>query len=372
MYTIVQKGQVSMTKPTESNVYPGYFHVQGFSHYVISSSGDMINTITGHHIASRKNNSGYYVFPSVRNDHGVKRQLSRARAMCLAFKPNAAANFLQVDHVNCIHDDDRISNLEWVTPKENCQLASKNGLYCGPKEVVVRNYATKKETIYPSMAAAARAFNMSIDAMQYRLEMNDGRVYPEGNQYQFKDKLTNWTEAEDLEFSIEKFGTCKRVLVRDLKTGEIHEFDKARDAAKFLQYSESFLSTYLSEGSQRVLKGFFVAKRRTDDTPWREVLDPLKEFIHENPQSVIIVIHKDSGRKFMYLSQIGCAKSMKLLPSTLNYRLKFGKPNEVYPDGYIYRYYSETEDGSTTSDLSRRLMTMSSSEMPFTRAYQIG
>lgn len=356
----------------ESTLYPGHFHIPGFSHYVISESGHMINIDTGHVIKPHRNNSGYYVFPSVRNDHGVKRQLSRARALCMAFKPTATPNFLQVDHVNCIHDDDRLCNLEWVTPKENCQRASKNGLYRGPKEVIARNYKTKEEVIYPSMAAAARSMNMSVDAMQYRLEMNDGRVYPEGYQYQFKEDLTNWAEAEDLEFDIEKYGTCKRVLVKDLKSGEIHEFDKAREAAKFLNYSESFLSTYLSEGTQRVMQGFFIAKRRTDDSPWRDVIDPLKEFIRENPCSAIVVTQSSTGKKFLFLSQIGCARRMKLLPSTLNYRLKYGKPNVVYSDGFSYRYYSEKEDGSTTSDLSRRLMTMSSSEMPFTRSYQIG
>lgn len=356
----------------ESINYPGHFHIPGFSHYVISESGHMINCITGHTLKPSKNNSGYYVFPSVRNDHGVKRQLSRARALCMTFKPVENPNFLQVDHVNCIHDDDRLCNLDWVTPKENCQRASRNGLYAGPKEVIARNYHTKKEVIYPSMAAAARAMNMSVNAMQYRLEMNDDRVYPEGYQYQFLKNFKNWAEAEDLEFDIEKFGTCKRVLVRDLKSGEIHEFDKARDAAKFLNYSESFLSTYLSEGSQKILHGFFIAKRKTDNSSWRDVQDPLKEFIRENPSSVIVVTHNPSGRKFMFLSQIGCAKSMKILPSTLNYRLKVGKPSTIYPDGFSYRYYSEEEDGSTTSDLSRRLMTMSSSEMPFTRSYQIG
>lgn len=357
---------------TESNKYPGHFYIPGFSHYVISESGNLINTDTGHVIKPHRNNSGYYVFPSVRNDHGVKRQLSRARALCMTFKPIASPNFLQVDHVNCIHDDDRICNLEWVTPQENCSRAAKNGLYRGPREVIARNYGTKEETIYPSMAAAARALHMSVDAMQYRLEMNDGRVYPEGNQYQFKDKLTNWAEKEDLEFDIEKFGTCKRVLVKDLKTGSIHEFDKARDAAKYLNCSESFLSTYLTRGDQKVIPGFFIAKRRTDDSPWRDVSDPIKEFICENPESVVVVTHRDTGRKYLYLSQVGCARSMKMLPNTLNYRLKYGKPDTVYPDGFSYRYYSEKEDGSTTSDLSRRLMTLSSSEMPFTRAYRIG
>ena len=356
----------------ESNRYPGYFHVPGFSRYVLSRSGEMINVVTGHVISSRRNNSGYYIFPRLMNDHGVKRQLSRARALCTTFKPTDMANFLQVDHVNCIHDDDRLENLEWVTPKENCRRAAANGLYRGSHAVRVRNYATKEELVFPSMAAAAKAYGLTKDAMQYRLEMNDDRVYPEGNQYKFVDDVSNWVDIEDNEFDMSRFGTRKRVLVRDIKDGSITEFDKLHDAAKFLDCSDGCLSEYLNDGKQRVLKGFFQAKFQFDKSPWRDVADPFGEYVTDKPKSAVVVTHAATGRKFLYLSQVGCARDRHLLTTTLNYRLNSGSKDTVYSDGFKYCYYTDLEKGSTTSDISRRLMSLTYAEMPFTHPIEIG
>ena len=356
---------------TESKKYPGFYHIPGFHHYVLSKDGALINEITGHTIKATKNSSGYVIFPRLLNDHGAHRQLSRARALCTTFKETEMANFLQVDHVNCIHDDDRLENLEWVTPKENCRRAAANGLYRGAHAVVVRNFYTKKETIYPSMAAAARAFGMTKDQMQYRLEMNDGRVYPEGNQYQFVDKLTNWTDVEDVETDIESFGVCKKVLVNDLRSGEIREFGSAREAASFLKANESTLSEYLSDGSQRILPGFFLAKRCSDKTEWRVVEDPVKTFLEEQTYPAVCVTDSRTGKRMIYFSQFDCAKDFKLLPSTLNYRLKYGKPDATYPDGFQYKYFDPNDDSSTTSELSRRLLAFPTSEMPLTRIRRV-
>lgn len=356
----------------ESSIYPGYFHIPGFSRYVISREGRIFNTITKREISCRHNNSGYVIFAGMWNDHGVRRQLSRARALCMTFKPTEMANFLQVDHVDAIHDHDTLDNLEWVTPKENCQRAAKKGLYRGAHAVKVRVYKTKEEMIFPSMAEAGRAFGLSKDAIQYRLEMNDDRVYPEGNQYQFVDKFTNWAEVEDAESEIEQFGTCKRVLVRDLKDGSIHEFEKVGDAAKAVGFSFPFMSDYLHKGKQDVIPGFFIAKFKSDKTPWREISDPIAEYIHNNPECAVVMVHTESKRKFIYLSQVSCAKGQNLRVNTLNFRLKHGVPGRTYPDGFQYRYFSDKEDGSTTSELSRRMMSMASSEMPFTRCFQIG
>lgn len=335
---------------TESKEFPGYYYIPGFGLYVLSKSGDIIQRVTKRHISYRCNTSGYYVC-SLINDHGYRRQISRARLMCTTFKPTEDANFLQVDHVNCDKGDDRLENLEWVTPKENCQRAAKNGLYKGAHPVRVRDYDTKEVVIYPSIAEAARAMGMSKDAMLYRLEMNDGRVYPERKQYSFVDNIPNWADKEDEEFETQ-FGTAKQVYMRDIRSGVIKEFDKLSDLAHALGISQSYLSEYLAKMKQPVIDGLFQIKLKSDKSPWRDVDDPWLELAKTTGRTPVVVENVKTGITKIYKSQMECVRDRHILPSTLNERLKRGIPGTIYSDGCRYRYYlnkSQEEKGSTTS-----------------------
>lgn len=333
----------------ESSKYPGYFHVPGYGLYALNEQGDLIQVVTGHRIGYRRNTSGYYV-ASLINDAGFRRQVARCRLMCMTFKPNDMSSFLQVDHINCDKGDDRLCNLDWVTPKENCRRAAKNGLYKGAHPVIVRDIDTKKETVYPSMAEAARAHGMSKDAMQYRLELNDGRVWPERKQYSFLDKLVNWADTEDAEYQIEEFGHNRRIVLRNLSSGQIREFDRMGDASEFLGISQSLLSTCMSTKKHPVLKGLWQAKMKSDSSEWRTPSDPIGELADQSKTSVVVAVNSTKKIKQIYLVQKECAINHNLLVNTLNYRLKYGDPCKVYPDGWCYRYYDAKEDSSTTSD----------------------
>lgn len=77
-----------------------------------------------------KNKNGYLGTALTKN--GKLKSVEIHRLLALHFLPNTE-NKKQVNHINGIKADNNISNLEWLTQKENIQHAFKTGLNKGLK-----------------------------------------------------------------------------------------------------------------------------------------------------------------------------------------------------------------------------------------------
>lgn len=73
----------------------------------------------------RKGN-GYMYFTGTVN--GRRKNMHVHRAVMSAFCPLSCDKHYEVDHIDCDKQNNRLDNLEWVTPKENKDRASQNGL----------------------------------------------------------------------------------------------------------------------------------------------------------------------------------------------------------------------------------------------------
>ena len=126
-----------MLKPMEN--YSGYFISDQGIVYSNLGQGNRRNnkTVPLYQIHPRILPSGY-ARVYLRNSLTNKREdVLIHRAVAKAFLPNPTQK-LYVNHKNCRRDDNRVSNLEWVTARENTQQTEQlrhivrdtNGRYC--------------------------------------------------------------------------------------------------------------------------------------------------------------------------------------------------------------------------------------------------
>jgi len=105
---------------------------------------------------------------------------------------------MQINHINGVKGDDRIENLEWVTPSQNNKHARENGLNTVKKvEVQVRDHTTGKIFIFPSLSTAARYFNSDATTVKVRSKSAGNKVY-DGYQFRFHPNSDEWPEVDTI------------------------------------------------------------------------------------------------------------------------------------------------------------------------------
>jgi hypothetical protein len=88
------------------------------TYLLVSESGDFMNALTGHVLATYKNNKGYRQICIGKSDWYLA---SRIIAEC--FIPNPE-NLPQIDHIDRNPDNNHVSNLRWVSGQINLENRS--------------------------------------------------------------------------------------------------------------------------------------------------------------------------------------------------------------------------------------------------------
>ena len=102
--------------------------IDGFDSYQVSDQGRVRNKKTGKIKSTSYDNDGYVKTSLISFEHGKKTcRKSVHRLVAEAFL-DGKHDGLQVNHKNGIKNDNRVSNLEWVTGSENVKHAYSTGL----------------------------------------------------------------------------------------------------------------------------------------------------------------------------------------------------------------------------------------------------
>lgn len=211
------------------------------TNYSVSDDGRVKNDITQKELSQRTQQGYKHVGLTINK----KPKSCRVhRLVAIAFIPNPDDK-PYVNHINGVRSDNRVENLEWVTPAENTQHAVSIGLMKPTREREVIQYSLDGEKIkvYCSINEAARQTNSLVEKIvqccQYQRKTH--------NNFQWRYKED---EADKIQ-SVEAPKTSpKKVAQLDPKTGEVIAiYDSYCQAAKAVGGTQSAI-THVIKGDK--------------------------------------------------------------------------------------------------------------------------
>lgn len=264
----------------EVPLYPGYYFIPSFTRYAINRDGKVISLFTGDVKCTGLATTGYRDL-GLRRDDLVYHGANLHRALALTFIPYGHdINLLVTNHRDGDRDNSTLGNLEWVTQSENVQhgYAMKSGYRGTAKNMAVRkaliargvnvdgiefdhdgievkNILTGEVVEYASQNQAAKAIGVSAGTISMKVSGNV--VYPViWDTYIVRRVGMDWPTWDPNHEYIQ--AKNKKTLAREISTGELLEFESAKDLYMTLGLSKKVVTTKLKRRDRRPIMDYVV------------------------------------------------------------------------------------------------------------------
>lgn len=134
-----------------------FSEIPNLSRYVVSNDGNLYRRTNGK-LKQMTNNVNYngYVCNYLIDDSGKRRYMQRGFVVLLAFYSDSHFDGAECDHISHVRSDNRLSNLRWLSHKDNCANRQFYGrekdraLYLIYDDDTVQYYENRKCTNIPS------------------------------------------------------------------------------------------------------------------------------------------------------------------------------------------------------------------------------
>lgn len=219
------------------------------TNYSVSNIGEVRNDKTGK-IMKLGFHQGYRTVGLTVNGKMTGKRVHRLVAF--AFIPNPE-NKPYVNHINGDRGDNRVENLEWVTPAENTQHAVRTGLMAPTRERPVIQFELSGRRIaeYKSIAEACRITGSTGEKIVLCCQRL--RTQHNGFQWRYKEDC-----CENIQ-PIKEYQTKKKKVAQvNPKTNEIIAiYDSLNEAARAVNGTQSAITHVIKGDKQtKTHKGF--------------------------------------------------------------------------------------------------------------------
>lgn len=286
----------TFTQPIEHPLYQNFYMIPGRLRFAISKTGIMIDLWRCQNI--NFNITKPIIKDGITGGYRTSRFGSRHRMMALAFlELTQHPSRLWVNHKNGIPGDDRVDNLEWVTPSQNVQHAYDHNLHPNKvRSVDVINSKTGETYQFPNIAQASRFTGLSHTCITGRLTRSNGNNYPDG--WRFKETGEEW---DALKTRSHIASNERRVMMMSIKDNTVKEFVSTAECSKYSGIAQTTIAKACREKTKTPNSGLLF--RYIEDRETFPVFDELqlRLFKYQNYNPTLksgVIAHREGKECF--------------------------------------------------------------------------
>lgn len=303
--------------------------------YLITKSGKLYSVKNKKYLKPIRRARGYYAF--IIYENGKRKQYFRHWLLCKVFKDKPNSHLMTVDHINTIPGDDNLDNIEFVFHKTNVQRYWKKRIRKEHANIIVRDLLKMEDTIYENKLQFAKIHNIDPDIVDQRLHSKFGKVHTDYKQYKFLNDKREFPLIDNLDKARDAGSNKHKVLIKNLYTDKIMEFDRMKDASNYLGVKQSAL-TGIIKRNDVYPGGYQIKMYNEENIEWLNLSkDEVDIAVTKYGRNKYVLIIDNKNQEYVFSEAKKAAEFLNLLPTTLNYRLKH-KEGILNNDGTICKY----------------------------------